>query len=122
LSEKPGIKDINVSLECKEAKVSYNSGEVTPEEIATYVEDMGFSAYVKETNDKAVKSQKNISNSNKKKELQANGAGDMKEELSKCFLHITVHCVPILILNIEFIVYNNAAFCNMNKLKNKFVC
>jgi len=92
LSEKPGIKDVNVSLEGKEAKVSYNSGEVTPEEIAAYVEDMGFTAYVKEVNDKAVKSQTNIiSNNNKKKELQANGAGDMKEELSKCFLHITVH-------------------------------
>jgi len=117
LSEKPGIKDVNVSLEHKEAKVSYNSGEVTPEEIATYIEDMGFSAYIKEANDKAVKSQKNISNSNKKKELQANGAGDMKEELSKCFLHITVRYILILILNIEFSAYNNAAFCDMNKLK-----
>jgi len=97
LSEKPGIKDVNVSLENKEAKVSYSSGDVTADQIAMYVEDMGFTAYVKEVNDKAVKSQLDgiIDESNKKAELalQVNGAGDVKGQLSKCFLHITVRFV-----------------------------
>jgi len=56
LSEKPGIKNVNVTfLEAKKVKVSYNSGKVIPEEIATYVKDVGFTAYVKKTNDKTVK-------------------------------------------------------------------
>lgn len=89
LSEKPGIKNVNVNLEGKEAKVSYNSGDVTADQIAAYIEDMGFTAYVKEVDDKAVKSYA-ITNNNKKAEpMQANGAGDIKGKLSKCFLHIT---------------------------------
>ncbi|KAL6433052.1 hypothetical protein ACFW04_006384 [Cataglyphis niger] len=89
LSEKPGIKDVNVSLEDKEAKVSYNSGDVTADQIAAYIEDMGFTAYVKEVDNKAVRSHA-IANNNKKVELiQPNGAGDVKGKLSKCFLHIT---------------------------------
>ncbi|XP_070154097.1 copper-transporting ATPase 1 isoform X1 [Polyergus mexicanus] len=89
LSEKLGIKDVNVNLEGKEAKVSYNSGDVTADQIAAYIEDMGFTAYVKEVDDKAVKSYA-IANNNKKTEpMQANGAGDIKGKLSKCFLHIT---------------------------------
>lgn len=95
LSEKPGIKDVKVSLENKEAKVSYNSGDVTADQIATYIEDMGFTAYVKEVNDDQVfrSPSASITNKNKKKmelALQMNGSGDVKEQLSKCFLHITV--------------------------------
>ncbi|XP_012223719.2 copper-transporting ATPase 1 isoform X2 [Linepithema humile] len=93
LSGKPDIKDVNVSLEDKEAKVSYSSGDVTANQIAMYVEDMGFTAYVKEVNGKAVKSESDgvINESNKKAELalQVNGAGDVKGQLLKCFLHIT---------------------------------
>ncbi|XP_011645120.1 copper-transporting ATPase 1 isoform X1 [Pogonomyrmex barbatus] len=91
LSEKPGIKNVNVSLENKEARVSYNSSDVTANQIVMYVEDMGFTAYVK-ANDKAVKSQSDtVVNKNKKADLmlQANGVGDIKEQSSKCFLHIT---------------------------------
>lgn len=96
LSEKPGIKDVNVSLEDKEAKVSYSSGDVTADQIAMHVEDMGFTAYVKEVNDKAVKSQLDgvINESNKKVEPALNGAaGDVKGQLLKCFLHITVRSI-----------------------------
>lgn len=97
LSEKPGIKDVNVSLENKEAKVSYSDGDVTADQIAMYVEDMGFTAYVKEVNGKAAKSQSDgVINENSKKVelvLQANGTGDVKGQLLKCFLHITVRCV-----------------------------
>jgi len=88
LSEKPDIKDVNVSLENKEAKVSYSS-DVTADQIAAYIEDMGFTAYVKEIDGKVVKSL--VINNNKKAELmQVNGGGDVKGQLSKCFLHITV--------------------------------
>lgn len=85
---------MNVSLENKEAKVSY-SGDVTADQIVMYIEDMGFTAYVIKANNKAVQSQsiKAIISKTKKKAdlmLLANGAGDVKEQLSKCFLHITV--------------------------------
>lgn len=87
LSEKPDIRDVNVSLEDKEAKVSYSS-DVTADQVAAYIEDMGFTAYVKEIDGKVVKSL--VVNNNKKTELiQVNGGGDVKGQLSKCFLHIT---------------------------------
>ncbi|XP_029155419.1 copper-transporting ATPase 1 isoform X1 [Nylanderia fulva] len=89
LSEKPSIKDVNVSLEDKEAKVSYSSGDVTADQIAAYIEDMGFTAYVKEVDDKAVKSHAIVNNNKKTELMQANGVGDVKRQLSKCFLHIT---------------------------------
>ncbi|XP_014467713.1 PREDICTED: copper-transporting ATPase 1 [Dinoponera quadriceps] len=93
LSEKPGIKVVDVSLEGKEAKVSYSSGDVTADQIATYIEDMGFTAYVKEVNSKIFRAPPIlvVNNNQKKVELsvQMNGAGDVKGQLSKCFLHIT---------------------------------
>ncbi|XP_032666672.1 copper-transporting ATPase 1 isoform X6 [Odontomachus brunneus] len=93
LSEKPGIKDVDVSLENKEAKVSYSTGNVTADQIATYIEDMGFTAHVKEVNNKILKvpSIVLVNNNQKKMELSplTNGAGDVKGQLSKCFLHIS---------------------------------
>lgn len=97
LSEKPGIKDVNVSLKDKEAKVSYSSSDVTVDQIVTYIEDMGFTANVKKPKDKASQSDAAINKKKKKKTelvLQANGAGDVKEQSSKCFLHITVRYIP----------------------------
>lgn len=95
LSEKPGIKDVNVSLENKEAKVSYSSGDITADQIATYIEDMGFTAYVKEVDDKVVKSHVIANNYKKADSMQANGIGDVKRQLSKCFLHITVRYISL---------------------------
>ncbi|XP_019700324.1 copper-transporting ATPase 1 isoform X3 [Harpegnathos saltator] len=93
LSEKSGIKFVDVSLEAKEAKVTYSSGDVTADQIATYIEDMGFIAYVKEVNDKVLKLSSTVfvNNNQKKMELslQTNGAGDVKGKWSKCFLHIS---------------------------------
>lgn len=95
MSEKLGIKDVNVSLEDKEAKVSYNTDDVTADQIAMYIEDMGFTAYVKEVNGKILKSFSSAVDNNIRKEAkltsQMNGTGDIKGQLSKCFLHITVH-------------------------------
>ncbi|KAL0126487.1 hypothetical protein PUN28_005089 [Cardiocondyla obscurior] len=93
LSEKPGIKNVNVSLKGKEAKVSYSNEEITVDQIIMYIEDMGFNANIKKAKDKASQLDSVIIKKKKpeKKELvlQANGAGDVKEQLSKCFLHIT---------------------------------
>ncbi|XP_020286145.1 copper-transporting ATPase 1 isoform X2 [Pseudomyrmex gracilis] len=94
LSEKLGIMNVTVSLENKEAEVSYSSGDLTADEIATYIEDMGFTAYVKETSNGVVRSPQSNAVADKKKTelqaLQANGGGDVKKEhLSKCFLHIS---------------------------------
>lgn len=84
---------MDVSLEAKEAKVSYSTGDVTADQIATFIEDMGFTTYVKEVNNKILKVPSVVPvNNNQKKELspQTNGAGDVKGQLSKCFLHISV--------------------------------
>lgn len=93
LSQKSGIMDVNVSLDNKEAKVSYSSGDVTADQIAMYIEDMGFTAHVKEVNGEIFRPSMAVVVSNNKKStdlaLQLNGAGD-REQLSKCFLHITV--------------------------------
>lgn len=64
---------------------------------------MGFTAYVKEVDDKVVRSL--VANNNKKAELvQVNGGGDVKEQLSKCFLHITVRYTLLLDFKI---IYSN---------------
>lgn len=85
-----------VSLKKKSATVTYTS-DITSDQIAMYIEDMGFTAYVKEMNGLSVISPSEaIVNKKKAKKaepvLQANGAGDVKEQLSKCFLHVTVCC------------------------------
>jgi len=93
----PGVRNVNVSLKNKEATVTYDN-DLMAEHIATHIEDMGFNAYVKGTND--LRSH-NINNKKKKKKKnktevisQANGTGDVKEQVtSKCFLHVTVCCV-----------------------------
>ncbi|XP_072758605.1 copper-transporting ATPase 1 isoform X2 [Anoplolepis gracilipes] len=89
LSEKSGIKDVNVSLENKEAKVTYNNNDVTADQIAAYIEDMGFTAYVKEMDNKTARLHTIVNNNKNMESIQANGAGDIKGQLSKCFLHIT---------------------------------
>ncbi|XP_076240603.1 copper-transporting ATPase 1 isoform X3 [Calliopsis andreniformis] len=96
LSEKLGIKEVNVSLEDKEAKVFYNVNDVTAEQIVEYIEDMGFNAFVKVINDKvlgttAVTTMKNNNTKNEEILSVMNGGGDVKSEnhLAKCFLHIT---------------------------------
>ncbi|XP_034940676.1 copper-transporting ATPase 1 isoform X2 [Chelonus insularis] len=93
ISGKPGIIEINVSLNNKEAKVSYRSTDVKPNEIAAYIEDMGFDAFVKEVNGHAVTSEtKPVEKEEKSISLPlTNGTvGDYKksENLAKCFLHI----------------------------------
>ncbi|KAG7212599.1 hypothetical protein KM043_012893 [Ampulex compressa] len=95
LSEKPGIKEVDVSLENKEAKVSYTNGEVSADQIAMYIEEMGFSTFVKEVDGRVMRSTKeaplNYSTKNGELAVQMNGGGDLKSQSSpsKCFLHIT---------------------------------
>lgn len=105
LSEKPGIKNVKVSLKNKEANVSYDIDDVTVDQIVTYIEDIGFTAYEKKEKktpqEKKMSQEKKTSQEKKpsavtfvkekktEPESQVNDAGDAKE-LSKCFLHITV--------------------------------
>lgn len=92
---------MDVSLEGKEAKISYSNGDVTADQIAAYVEDMGFTAYVKKVNNTIPTAPPTVFMNNNQKRmelsLQTNGAGDVKGQLSKCFLHITVYYVPFAI-------------------------
>lgn len=77
---------------------------MTVDQIIIYIEDMGFTANVKKPRDKASQSDAVIIKKKKKKTelvLQANGAGDVKEQSSKCFLHITVRYV----LYFSFLMY-----------------
>ncbi|XP_012251963.2 copper-transporting ATPase 1 isoform X2 [Athalia rosae] len=93
ISEKLGVKEIDVSLEAKEAKVSYSSGDVTADQIANYIEEMGFDAFVKEVNGKLKKPHSDTATNNHLKNggviVQMNGGGDiMSSKLSKCYLHV----------------------------------
>lgn len=88
---------MNVSLEKKEAKISYSNNDVTAEQIAKYIEEMGFTAFVKEINGKSLEATTEVPLKNNNVEngdisLQINGGGDVKaqSQLTKCFLHITV--------------------------------
>lgn len=54
LSTKEGIKSIKVDLKLNEGYVEFLPYKVTPEQIADQIEDMGFEAYVKLINGKAV--------------------------------------------------------------------
>jgi len=107
LSEMPGIRNVNVSLKNKEASVTYDNN-LMAEQIATYIEDMGFNAYVKETDD--LRSNFFIDKKKKKKKKkktkvvpQTNGTGDVKGQvMSKCFLHVTV-CYASYFLSFMYI-------------------
>ncbi|XP_011877566.1 PREDICTED: copper-transporting ATPase 1 isoform X2 [Vollenhovia emeryi] len=79
LSSKPGINSVDVSLRDREAKICYSDSTISSSDIAMHIEDLGFSAYVKKAGDKK----------KRKTESQANGIGDVKNQFSKCFLHIT---------------------------------
>lgn len=84
-----------MSLEAKEAKVSYSSGDVTADQIAMYIEEMGFDAFVMEVNGRNLRPPEISSTSvtNGTVAIPMSGAGDGNREeqrLSKCFLHIKV--------------------------------
>lgn len=88
------MKEIHVSLEAKEAKVSFDSSEISAEKIANYIEDMGFDTHVKEVDGQG---EKKLENVDKTKQMEKsvksiNGAGDVKSEktLAKCVLHVQV--------------------------------
>lgn len=94
LSEKSGIKQVNVSLENKEARVSYSDNDVTAEQISGFIEEMGFNSFVKEVNGMVYSTSINLNNNppdSGNVSLELNGGGDVKKEnqTAKCFLHIT---------------------------------
>ncbi|XP_076278439.1 copper-transporting ATPase 1 isoform X2 [Lasioglossum baleicum] len=97
LSEIAGIREVNVSLENKEATVVYNGSELTVEKIVESIEDMGFNAFAKELNGRVLATvtdtmlkNNNATNGDVPPVLQINGAGDVKVQLqlAKCYLHV----------------------------------
>ncbi|XP_043269223.1 copper-transporting ATPase 1 isoform X2 [Venturia canescens] len=92
ISGKPGVKEISVSLEAKEAKVSYSSGDMTADQIATYIEEMGFDAFVKEVNGhnllRPEKSTTKLEIKNDAVTMKGGGDSKIDEKLSQCFLQI----------------------------------
>lgn len=97
MSEKTGIKQANISLENKEAIVSYSDEEVTAEQISGFVEEMGFISFVKEVNGKVLDEKTPTKNASAQLSaelsLPMNGGGDVKglhDQIAKCLLHITV--------------------------------
>ncbi|XP_043463393.1 copper-transporting ATPase 1 isoform X3 [Leptopilina heterotoma] len=92
ISEKSGVKEIHVSLEAKEAKVSFDSNEISADKIANYIEDMGFDTYVKEVDGQGENKLENVDKTKQmeKSMKKINGAGDVKSEksLAKCVLHV----------------------------------
>ena len=47
VGDKPGVRNIRVSLEAEEARIEYESSVLTPEKLAEMIDDMGFEAAVK---------------------------------------------------------------------------
>lgn len=87
---------MSVSLEDKEAKVTYNDSDVTAEQISEFIEEMGFNAFVKQVDGRILRTSANALKSSIAKieelPLQMNGGGDVNAQNRpvKCFLHITV--------------------------------
>lgn len=84
-------------MENKEATVSYSNEEVTAEQISGFVEEMGFSSFVKEVNgkvrDEETPSRDASAQLSADLSLPMNGGGDVKgprDQTAKCLLHITV--------------------------------
>lgn len=46
VSQLPGVIAVQISLSDKEAAVTFNPGQLGPEELRTYIEDMGFDAII----------------------------------------------------------------------------
>ncbi|XP_015171318.1 PREDICTED: copper-transporting ATPase 1 isoform X1 [Polistes dominula] len=90
LSDKPGVKEVDVSLEKKEAKVSYIMEDITPEQIATFIEETGFDASVKNENN-SVSLTMESKKTNGEINIKLNGSGDVNTvtRTTKCFLHVT---------------------------------
>lgn len=101
ISEKEGVNEIKVSLELKEAKVSYNDDQVTAEEIANFIEEMGFDAHVKssEAQKKSIAKQTLPQKPANGTVVTMNGGGDSRfEEPSKCFLKVQVSICYLLLV------------------------
>nr|CAH7725322.1 unnamed protein product [Callosobruchus chinensis] len=86
ISTKEGVKSIKVDLKKAEGFVEFHPNEVTPEQLAEQIEDMGFEAYVKSVNGK------NMANGyrekSKAKPSTSSAKADEDLKLEKCNIHI----------------------------------
>ncbi|KAL7642672.1 UNVERIFIED_CONTAM: hypothetical protein RMT77_007237 [Armadillidium vulgare] len=89
---KDGIISIVVSLEKKEAKVTYNSSVLDPSTIATMIEDMGFVASVKAAGTSSLSHENKSSSSDSKEQRKSREAtlreADSDTKWDQCFLRI----------------------------------
>lgn len=83
ISKKEGVQSIDVSLEKKEAVVSYFEKKTTPEAIATAISDMGFDTSLLEANGLKSKEKSKKANTNN---ISKNN--NIPQDSEKCFLHI----------------------------------
>ncbi|KAL1117904.1 hypothetical protein AAG570_004217 [Ranatra chinensis] len=84
ISQKPGIHSISVSLENKEALVTFSSEETSPELIADMISDMGFDTSVAGKEGSKKELSKGIQNT----EYHDEERDDIDASSEKCFLHI----------------------------------
>ncbi|XP_066584908.1 copper-transporting ATPase 1-like isoform X2 [Prorops nasuta] len=95
LLEKPGVKEVDINLESKEAKICYSdNGDVTPNIIEAHIQELGFTNFIKEINGKPVSSSVKLLESNKISNSDASiekcRADDKNnyQKIQKCFLHV----------------------------------
>ncbi|KAF7988181.1 hypothetical protein HCN44_007675 [Aphidius gifuensis] len=97
ISDKPGVKKISVSLDKKQAFVIYQKDNIKADEIAKFIEEMGFDAFVYEINGKKIMTNNSINN-NKQSSNKNNGLieitnnnnddDDNDNKYLKCHLYI----------------------------------
>ncbi|RXG53096.1 Copper-transporting ATPase 1 [Armadillidium vulgare] len=89
---KDGIISIVVSLEKKEAKVTYNSSILDPSTIATMIDEMGFVASVKAAGTSSLSHENKSSSSDSKEQRKSKEAtlrdADSDTKWDQCFLRI----------------------------------
>ncbi|XP_044738073.1 copper-transporting ATPase 1 isoform X3 [Chrysoperla carnea] len=93
VSEKPGITNVCVDLQKKEAVVNFVTNKTSAIEIADVINDMGFDAFVKSVNGVSAKKDriKTVSDivQNNTSEINSGEAcGDENKALQTCYLHI----------------------------------
>nr|CAI5868018.1 unnamed protein product [Callosobruchus analis] len=86
ISTKEGVKSIKVDLKKAEGYVEFLPNEVTPEQLAEQIEDMGFEAYVKSVNGKNIAN--GVGEKSKAKPSTSSAKADEDLKLEKCNIHI----------------------------------
>ncbi|CAL9706822.1 unnamed protein product [Knipowitschia caucasica] len=109
ISQRKGVKSAKVSLSEHEGVFEFDPLVTTPEELRAAVEDMGFDAFLPETNSLLPKSNVNVSKSPSPAPLKdvndeilkENTQGNRKDVYSKCYIQIGGMTCASCVANIE---------------------